>query len=222
MDREGLIEMSDLINRQDAIDACMKYNGYGTVWACIMGDIKRLPSAQPERPEQPESAREYCAECDHIEMCQWYPYEGCEFRSLPSAQPKLAQNLHNACTNLISRQDALSCFHDWIDRHGDVHTADEMPEYQRIEQLPSAKPTYTDAEIQKMQDLEQAQIEKAYQLGYEKGKRDAQPEPKEIGYGECANAMLKMWIDNVLTDGEYNRIMDKLNKHWGKDSDDNG
>jgi len=44
----------------------------------------------------------------------------------------------------------------------------------------------------------------------------AQPEPKEIGYAECASAMLKMWMDNVLTDGEYNHIMDKLNKHWGK------
>jgi len=42
----------------------------------------------------------------------------------------------------------------------------------------------------------------------------AQPEQHEIGYSECANAMLKMWIDNVLTDGEYNRIMDKLNAHW--------
>ena len=41
--------MADLIDRQQAIDACMKYNGYGTVWACIMGDIKLLPSAQPER-----------------------------------------------------------------------------------------------------------------------------------------------------------------------------
>lgn len=41
----------------------------------------------------------------------------------------------------------------------------------------------------------------------------AQPEVKEIGYAECANAMLKMWIDNVLTDGEYNRIMDRLNTH---------
>lgn len=40
----------------------------------------------------------------------------------------------------ISRQDALSCFHDWIDQRGDVHTADEMPEYQRIEQLPSVQP----------------------------------------------------------------------------------
>lgn len=43
-----------------------------------------------------------------------------------------------------------------------------------------------------------------------------QPEQHEIGYSECANAMLKMWIDNVLTDGEYNRIMDKLNAHCAK------
>jgi len=43
-----------------------------------------------------------------------------------------------------------------------------------------------------------------------------QPEPHEIGYPECANAMLKMWIDNVLTDGEYSRIMDKLNAHWAE------
>ena len=44
----------------------------------------------------------------------------------------------------------------------------------------------------------------------------AQPEIKPIGYRDCANAMLKMWMDNVVTDGEYNRIMDKLNAHWGK------
>ena len=39
----------------------------------------------------------------------------------------------------------------------------------------------------------------------------AQPEIKPINYYDCANAMLKMWMDNVLTDGEYNKIMDKLN-----------
>ena len=48
----------------------------------------------------------------------------------------------------------------------------------------------------------------------------ARPEVKEIGYAECANAMLKMWIDNVLTDGEYNRIMDKLNTHHDAESED--
>ena len=42
----------------------------------------------------------------------------------------------------------------------------------------------------------------------------AEPETKEIGYTDCANTMLKMWIDKVITDGEYNRIMDKLNARW--------
>lgn len=44
----------------------------------------------------------------------------------------------------------------------------------------------------------------------------AQSEVKPIDYYDCSNAMLKMWMDNVVTDGEYNRIMDKLNAHWGK------
>lgn len=44
----------------------------------------------------------------------------------------------------------------------------------------------------------------------------AQPEPHEIGHSECADAMLKMWIDKVVTDGEYYRIMDKLNIYWAK------
>ena len=41
-------------------------------------------------------------------------------------------------------------------------------------------------------------------------------EQTEIGYDACSNALLKMWMDNVLTDGEYNRIADKLNKKWGR------
>lgn len=35
----------------------------------------------------------------------------------------------------IQKDAALNCFHDWIDSHGDVHTADEMPEYLAIEAL---------------------------------------------------------------------------------------
>ena len=38
-------------------------------------------------------------------------------------------------------------------------------------------------------------------------------EPEPISYKDCANAMLKMWMDKVLTDKEYYHIMDKLNKH---------
>ena len=39
-------------------------------------------------------------------------------------------------------------------------------------------------------------------------------EEKEIGYHECSDALLKMWMDNVLTDKEYDRIMNKLNMKW--------
>lgn len=40
-----------------------------------------------------------------------------------------------ADTGYITKESALSCFHDWIDRYGHEHTADEMVEYQKIEDL---------------------------------------------------------------------------------------
>lgn len=39
----------------------------------------------------------------------------------------------------------------------------------------------------------------------------AQPEVKPIDYRDCSCALLKMWIENVLTDSEYSRIQGKLN-----------
>lgn len=39
----------------------------------------------------------------------------------------------------------------------------------------------------------------------------AQPEVKPIDYRDCSCALLKMWIENVLTDSEYRRIHGKLN-----------
>lgn len=51
------------------------------------------------------------------------------------------------------------------------------------------------------------------------GLPSALPEIKPIDYQDCANAMMKMWIDNVVTDGEYNRIMGKLNAHWGMENE---
>ena len=36
----------------------------------------------------------------------------------------------------------------------------------------------------------------------------------EIKYSDCADALLKLWIEDIITDGEYNRIMDRLNKAY--------
>lgn len=41
--------------------------------------------------------------------------------------------------DLIDREKALDCFHDWVDKYGDVHAVDEMTEYQAIEALPTEK-----------------------------------------------------------------------------------
>lgn len=33
-------------------------------------------------------------------------------------------------------------------------------------------------------------------------------------YKEYAIVLMKLWIDNLITDGEYNRIMDRVNEVW--------
>jgi len=56
-------------------------------------------------------------------------------------------------------------------------------------------------------------FEKGFRIGVKKG-LSTESEPRPISYLDCLNAMLKMWLDNVLTREEYIRIMDKLNaKH---------
>lgn len=51
--------------------------------------------------------------------------------------------------------------------------------YEAIKTLPSAQPSaqpYSEADIQKIQDLEQAEIQKAFELGKGEGRKEAQPE----------------------------------------------
>lgn len=73
----------------------------------------------------------------------------------------LEHNVHDfqKDADCISRQAAIDAVrHAW---------AKGLEPSQYIEDLPSVHPAYTDAEIQKMQDMEQAEIEKAFDLGRE-------------------------------------------------------
>lgn len=80
--------------------------------------------------------------------------------------------------DLISRQSAIDVA-DYTDYTGlaieDVKkVTDEV--VKGLKRLPSIDAVqYTDDEIQRMQDIEQAQIEKAYDIGYAEGKSDAEP-----------------------------------------------
>ena len=48
----------------------------------------RVMLSQPGSEERTltEDDYVYCTNCDHVEMCRWYPMCGCEFKSKPSAQ----------------------------------------------------------------------------------------------------------------------------------------
>lgn len=68
------------------------------------------------------------------------------------------------CADAISREKTMQIVRKWFDR--DAAPSDLKNE---IEQLPPVTPQYTEAEIQKMQDLEFAEIQKAYELGKAEG-----------------------------------------------------
>lgn len=63
--------MDDLISRQEAIEACLKYNGVGWVWSQILDEIEKLPSAERhglwiEENRNPRSWSFYCSVCHQI------------------------------------------------------------------------------------------------------------------------------------------------------------
>ena len=80
-----------------------------------------------------------------------------------------------------------------------------------ITRIDSIMPSKTDSDYQKGISVGMAMAKVAIT-----DQPPTPPEIKPIEYRECADAMLKMWMDKVVTDGEYNRIMDKLNAHWGE------
>jgi hypothetical protein len=65
---------------------------------------------------------------------------------------------HEPCEDTISRQAAIdACLNGWNKDYKEI--------VKEIRALPPVTPQYTEAEIQKMQDLEFAEIQKAYEIG---------------------------------------------------------
>lgn len=90
---------------------------------------------------------------------------------LPSAQPELAQDLHNACTDAISRQAAIDAMANTLWQYpskcyrnlNEYAFAKGLAEL-GLKSVPSAQP-----DISEYSD-------KLWRNAYERGKRDAQPE----------------------------------------------
>lgn len=64
------------------------------------------------------------------------------------------------CEDCISREEAIENFANWYG-----YDYDKQGYYRLLKQMLSVTPKFTDEEIQKMQELEQAQLDKAYELG---------------------------------------------------------
>jgi hypothetical protein len=154
--------------------------------ACRLGSafdvIDELPSAQPEQSDTSEFWRKradyYRDMCLNLvgEMGKGVKIasvkiseNGIEFiKEHPSAHP-VDKDINVPANDLISRQEAKNKKVYSQERHEYVIPVAE------IDWLPSAQP-YTEEEIQAMQDLEQAQLDIAYQIGVEEGLQSAQPE----------------------------------------------
>lgn len=94
------------------------------------------------------------------------------------------------CEDSISRQAVLEIIRfedEWL-LDAKSHNADTEIAFSgmrsKVNDLPPVKPKFTDEEIQKMQDLEQAQIQKAYELGMAevKGVEDCISRSEAIDY----------------------------------------
>ena len=73
------------------------------------------------------------------------------------------------CEDAVSRQaliDKLETPMNWTDSEAEIQEQRDYEGFiELVKSMPSVTPKYTDEEIQKMQELEQAQLEKAYELG---------------------------------------------------------
>lgn len=83
------------------------------------------------------------------------------YKSLQFAIQALEQG---SCEDVVSRAQALSDYADWYGYGYKDNTF-----YKHLKDMPPVNPQYTEDEIQKMQDIEQAEIEKAYELGRAEG-----------------------------------------------------
>ena len=99
-------DLSELLSWIDDVPSIQpKYNAMEAIRMALRmlrKDLRKLPPVT-SRSLNPEADREeskaYCAECDHIEMCSWYPHDGCEW---------LKTDRYNAGYNAAKREIALS------------------------------------------------------------------------------------------------------------------
>ena len=83
----------------DECSLCYEQGNMGEQKEALDMAIKALEQQYLNPEADREESKAYCAECDHIEMCSWYPHDGCEW---------LKTDRYNAGYNAAKREIALS------------------------------------------------------------------------------------------------------------------
>ena len=201
------MEETGLISRQ-AVSSWLKQYGqdvlhgkYKFSLMYIWKNLMNLPSAQPEKRTNKRTETHACdcisrkAAIDAMTNTLWHYPNECyrnlneyEFakglaelglKSVPSAQPEVI----NGTLHITVDHDISNVYRVWLSQKGTYYGELYYPDY-------------TDEEIQKMQDLAQAQLDKAYELR----RQSAQPEQQWIPVSERLpeddTLMLVNYIDN--------------------------
>lgn len=75
-------------------DGCELYDGWRATFPDKETAIEAWNTRTDINPEKNcKESEEWCADCEHIEMCRWYPTQGCEFKS--GLHPELRKKWSN-------------------------------------------------------------------------------------------------------------------------------
>lgn len=107
---------------------------------------------------------------DILDYLEQEPYEDAISRQVVKKRTETHECV-SLCDDAISRQAVIDgineYFHDEYYQRTSIQDCRDCLIEDVIKYLPSVTPQHMDAEIQKMQELEQAEIQKAYELGKE-------------------------------------------------------
>ena len=131
----------------------------------------------------------YANDNDQTEYCPLLNHDDVPFCQYIESEPEIAigiderpvycplSDVPEPCENTVSRQAAIDAMEEskriYVDRRVIIGKMQDI-----VNNLPSAQP-YTEEEIQAMQDLEQAQLDKAYELGWKEGREALREETWE-------------------------------------------
>lgn len=77
---------TDLISREEVCEAIERYERhFNTKLETLKDLVAELPNYCADRPtrgrkDATEEDYHYCNDCEAVEMCMWYPYDGCIFK----------------------------------------------------------------------------------------------------------------------------------------------